>query len=71
MIQENNVEQLISLANDLYTEGHVCGISGADSDKWFTAWAIAMQRVASGEPYTQDLVGQVFNSLHEMTKVNT
>jgi hypothetical protein len=53
-------KQLVLLAEDLYGEGYMCGISGDDSEKWFRAWAEAMRRVAAGEPYTQTLVIDIF-----------
>lgn len=54
-------ENLVALANDLYSEGYACGISGIESDAWFLAWAEAMRRVASGESYTSNLVINIYN----------
>lgn len=59
--KDKTIEHLIDLANDLYAEGYACGIGEANSDKWFAAWAVAMQRVAAGEEYTQNMVIDIFN----------
>lgn len=55
------LKNLVSLANDLYSEGYACGISGIKSDAWFLAWAEAMRRVAAGEQYTSNLVIDIYN----------
>lgn len=51
------------LARDLYQEGYQCGISGNNTDKWFKAWGIAMQKVANGEKYTEGMVNDCFNEI--------
>jgi hypothetical protein len=61
MSEADILGQLVSLAEDLYGEGYVCGISGKHSLAWYLSWAEAMRRVAAGEPYTQNLVIDIFN----------
>ena len=63
MMEPKVVSELSKLANDLYSEGYHCGISGPDSDKWFKAWATAMQKVAAGEKYADDMVIKCFEEI--------
>ncbi|WP_370601187.1 hypothetical protein [Pseudomonas nitroreducens] len=60
---DSTVTELVNLANELYQEGYMCGISGPDADTWIEAWATAMQRVAQGEQYGPDLVYEIFKKL--------
>jgi heterodisulfide reductase subunit B len=55
------LKQLGALAVDLYQEGYHCGWPEDPSGRWTKAWAEAMRRVAGGEPYTQNLVIDIFN----------
>lgn len=55
-------EQLELLAIDLYGEGYQCGIN---DQRWYTAWARVMNRVAHGEPYTDDMVLSEFNKVEK------
>ena len=50
---EKTLEELVSLAKDLYSEGYHCGIN---DDTWFKAWASAMLAVARGGKYTGSLI---------------
>ncbi len=63
MSSDKQIDQLVALANDLYTEGYACGIGRENGDLWFMAWAIAMQRVAAGEEYREGMVIDIFESL--------
>jgi len=57
------IEELTKLAQDLYNQGYHCGISGKHSEEWFTAWAMAMARVAAGDKYTDRLVIACFHEI--------
>ena len=56
MDTQDRLIQLKKLAEDLYGEGYQCGISGADSEMWYAAWAETMLKVASGDPYVDGMV---------------
>ena len=60
------VEDFKKLAKGLYEEGYMCGISGKNEDKWFDAWACAMEKIAKGAKYTDDLVIGCFNEEHRV-----
>lgn len=62
-MNDATIGELVKLANELYQEGYMCGISGPDADTWLEAWATAMQRVAQGEQYDPDLVYEIFKKL--------
>ncbi len=53
--------EFAKMAEALYTEGYMCGISDNDEVEWFNAWADAMIKIANGEKYTDDLVVNCFN----------
>lgn len=55
-------EQLVKLAKDLYKEGYVAGIQDYD---WFNAWALAMERVAGGEEYHDEMVNFCYKEFKE------
>jgi len=63
MDTQDRLIHLKKLAEDLYNEGYQCGISGDDSELWYAAWAEAMLRVASGDPYVDCMVIDAFRAL--------
>ena len=60
MSEGRTTEHLIALAKDLYEEGCMSGI-GPNKAVWYSAWAEAMRRVTHGEPYTIELVRDIFH----------
>lgn len=54
---QNNeiIKQLADLAQDIYVKGYACNIPDGDLERWFTAWALTMLKVAAGEPNTEKL----------------
>lgn len=54
--------ELEKLAQDLYNDGYACGIT---EDEWFTAYALAMEKIVAGAPFTDKLVLDCFNELEK------
>jgi len=51
------------LAKELYMEGYYFGFSSDSDNEWFSDWALAMQKVANGEIYTDKLVLSCFGEV--------
>ena len=47
--------ELKKLAGEIYSEGYMCGVTGAAEDKYFTACAKAMLKIASGDKYRENM----------------
>ena len=62
-MKEEIVKELSMLAGDLYTEGYHAGIND-NQGKWFTAWAVAMSKVAHGEKYDEAMVIRIYDNLY-------
>ena len=63
MQSNETVKHLASLAEDIYTQGYACNIPSFDLERWFTAYALTMLKVAAGEPYTEKMLGDAFNEI--------
>lgn len=62
--QSNEVQRLAGLADlaeDVYVEGQGLSLAG-DPERWFASYAKAMCRVVDGEPYTRDMVTEIFKT---------
>lgn len=60
MIDQDVIDELAKLAEDLYQQGYICGIS---DERWYRAYALAMQRVAAGSLYEDEMVSKAFSEL--------
>jgi len=58
------------LAKELYMEGYYFGISSDSENEWFSDWALAMQKVANGEKYTDKLVLDCFAEIKRINNAD-
>lgn len=60
MTMNKEHQELRKLVVELYNEGYMAGIS---NQKWFDAFALAAQKIVSGEVFSEDLVIKCYDEL--------